>query len=223
MQMRQKRFVMGLICAASVAAQGKEYAVFDLVGDSISAGSNPEQPGLGWMQMLEGADASTNTLESLWPEMEIHNSASSGSTAEEWAADAGGRLSAVKERNPDLVVVFIGGNDLMAYIEGNRLDVTEAEAYRTHLTHIVTELQNTTPIPELVLVQYYDLFDGLSDHLPSEYQGKTNATEAVAIFNQIIMEVAASNECHLVDNLHATFLHHGYGTELGNTHHLSPD
>jgi len=223
MQIERQRFALGLICAAALAAQGKEYAVFDVIGDSISAGNNPEQPGLGWVQMLEGADATTNTLESLWPGIEINNSASSGSTAEEWAADFGGRLSAVKERNPDLVVIFIGGNDLTTYIEGNRLETAEAEEYRTHLTSIVTHLQNNTPTPELVLIQYYDLFDGFSKNLTGEQQGKTNATEAVTILNQIIQEVAASNECHWVDSVHENFLHHGYGAELGDTNHLVPD
>lgn len=200
----------------------------DVVGDSISQGLNPELGTFGWVNMLFGESvgsfpAKTNTLASLWPGITMNNSSVSGSTASEWAADKDGWLSNIKARHPDLVLVLIGGNDLSTYIEDGDLSVADLNDFRMNLTTIVTNLADNTPVPDIVLLNYYDLFDGYSSNLVGQLEVHRNLSDATLHSNQIIREVAASNACHLVDEIYDAFIHHCYGAELGDSNHQLPD
>ena len=109
---------MVIFTVAALDASSKEYQVFDVVGDSISFGTNPELGTYGWVQMLFGqkfgttVPAKTNTIFTLWAGITNWNSSVSGSTAAEWSMDKKHYLTTVKNHHPDLVVVYIGGNDL---------------------------------------------------------------------------------------------------------------
>lgn len=215
----------GLLALPAVA---KEYTVFDVVGDSISAGVNPELAGHGWVQMLFGESAGsypakTNTIDTLWPGIAKHNSAVSGSTSADWAADWNGHLTAVKNRNPDLVVVLIGGNDFLGNIDDGFVSLSELDQYRTNLVSLVTNLQDNVPVPDIVLGTYYDLFDGHSAGLPPDYSTYTNVSPATVAGNQIVREVADAHGCHLIDGIHGAFLHHAYGEAGGDPLHADPD
>ncbi len=220
-----------LICFRTLpVAQSKEYAVFDIVGDSISRGVNPQASELyGWADMLfgdsiTGIPAKTNTLATLWPGISQNNSAVSGSTASQWSADWNGHLTAVKNRHPDLVVVYIGGNDLLGSIQDGFVSLQDLALYRTNLTSIVTNLQNNSPVPDIILGTYYDPFDGYSANLDGTMSHLTNASPTTRLANQTIAEVAASNGCFLLSNIHGGFLHHGYGEELyAGSPHATPD
>ena len=202
--------------------------MFDVVGDSISAGVNPECGIYGWVNMLFGESfgtnaAKTNTIFTLWPGITNWNSAVSGSTASNWATNWEGRLTALKNHHPDLVVVFIGGNDLLDSLGDGVFSPGEQGTYRTNLTCIITNLQNSIPSPDIIVVNYYDLFDGYSTNLVPPYTNYRGMSEAVIVGNAIIREVAASNKCYLVEGTYDSFMHHSYGAELGDTGHLSPD
>jgi len=128
---------------------------------------------------------------------------------------------------PDLVVVYIGGNDLLAYSASGGFSDEDLEEYRTNLIKIIDILRTNEVIPDIVLVNYYDLFDGYSSNLisygiPFIYK-YTNLSEGTALGNQVIEEVKKEKNCYLVDFVYGDFMHHCYGEELGNTSHLDPD
>jgi len=221
---------IGFLIAAALAfsAEAKEYAVIDIIGDSISSGTNPEIGGnFGWVNMLFGESgfgipAKTNTVFSLWPGIQVHNSAVSGSRASQWADDWNGNLSAVKSRQPDLVVVYIGGNDFLYYIEDGVMTSAELAEYEANLTAIVTDLQNNDPVPDIILATYYDMFDGHSHNLDGAMGKYINSSEIVPRGNTVIADVAASNNCYLIDGIYGAFFHRGYGAELGDQNSISP-
>jgi len=209
-----------------VHATARDYQVFDVVGDSISAGVNPECGGYGWVNMLFGESgcglpATTNALTNLWPAITRHNSAAGGSKARDWAWAQTNLMQTVSNHHPDLVVVFIGGNDGLEYAQDGVYTEAEREEYRTNLISIVQQLRNNNPIPDIVLVNYYDLFDGFSTNLPSPYEGYRVLSPAVTGGNAMIEGIAESNGCFFAD-IHSPFMHHAYGEALGDTQHLSP-
>jgi lysophospholipase L1-like esterase len=213
----------------AIAGAAREYTAFDVVGDSISAGVNPDcTPGLyGWVHRLFGQagcgqPAPAATLTNLWPGILAYNSAVPGSRAADWAAPGSPLMCTVTNHHPDLVVVFIGGNDGLAYAADGVITPEEREQFRTNLTAIIRTLQSGTPPPELVVVNYYDLFDGFSTNLPPLFAVYRAASQAAVEGNRLIAETAASNGCFFV-NIYDDFLHHAYGAELGDSNHLSPD
>ena len=227
---RMKAWMAGLaltVVAALPAAESRDYWVFDVVGDSISAGVNPGCGTYGWGHMLFGQlacgqAATDETLTNLWPDVAAHNGAVSGSTARDWAWARPEYLQAVSNRHPDLVVVFIGGNDGLLYAADGVYTEAEREEFRTHLVAILQQLRANSPAPDVVVANYYDLFDGFSANLPDPFAAYRGLSSAVAVGNDIIADVASAQNCFLVD-VHAAFLHHGYGAELGDAGHLAPD
>lgn len=222
-----------LLAMLASAVRAREYRIVDVVGDSISAGYNPDysrtMATTGWVHFLYGQAAWTNasgsgTITNLWPGIQMYNSARSGSKAWEWAADANGWLSGVLNHQPDLVFVYIGGNDLISYYtsEGTFTEARQAE-YRANLTAIVNALQSNQPPAEIVLLEYYDLFDGYSSNLSFPYTAYTNGSEAMVELNQIIRDVASGKGCHLAAGVYDAFMHHCYGEGLGDTGHVMPD
>jgi hypothetical protein len=214
----------------------KNYTVFDIVGDSISAGYNPiystSSATYGWVQMLFGLGGTpypvpkSNTIHTLWSGIAAYNSAQSGSMASQWAIDYHSWLTGVKNHHPDLVVVYIGGNDFLAYSAAGPVSDTDLELYRNNLRIIINSLHNNTPRPDIILVNYYDLFDGYSGNLPSLFSAYTSLSETAIRGNQVIQEVALEKGCYLV-TVYSDFMHHCYGADVlisnGDTQHLSPD
>ncbi len=209
-------------------ASARDYQVFDVVGDSISAGVNPGCGELyGWVDMLFGesgcaSPAPANTITGLWPGIAVYNSAISGSTAKQWAWQQPSYLAVVSNHHPDLVVVFIGGNDGLAYAADGVYTAAEKEEFRTNLITIIQRLRNNTPIPDIIVANYYDLFDGLSTNLSFPYEAYRGLSAVTVEGNAVIEGIAASNGCFFAD-VYSSFLHHSYGSSLGDTQHLSPD
>lgn len=228
--MTGRRLILATACLGlwSLPASARDYSVCDVVGDSISAGVNPGCGELyGWVDMLGGEagcgqPAPTQTIYTLWPTVTVYNSAVSGSTAKDWAWQQPSYLAAVSNHHPDLVVVLIGGNDGLAYAADGVYTEAEKEEFRTNLITIVQKLRNNTPAPEIVMVNYYDFFDGLSTNLPPAYSAYRAFSAAVIEGSRRIEGTATSNGCFFTD-IHGPMLHHGYGAELGDTQHLSPD
>jgi len=227
-------FIFFLICNSS--GYCKEYSRFDIVGDSISANANPQHQGFGWVKMLFGdgynngttnIPPKSNTIYTLWPAITAVNHAISGSKASNWATDGYYGMNNVTSGLPDLVVVYIGGNDLLAYSAAGGFSNERLEQYRTNLIKIIDILRTNEVIPDIVLVNYYDLFDGYSSNLTSYgnpfLYPYTNLSEGAVLGNQVIEEVATEKNCSLVDFVYSDFMHHCYGEELGDTSHLLPD
>lgn len=226
-------FPIIFIVFSCTLSYGKNYSVFDVVGDSISAGFNPDystsSATYGWVQMLFGLGGipypapKPNTIYTLWSGITAYNSARSGSKAFEWAMNTTW-LNEVKNHHPDLVVVYIGGNDFLFYSTLGPITDTELNIYRNNLRTIIDSLHNNTPRPDIIVVNYYDLFDGLSQSLPNIYpinQYRTLSDTAIR-GNQVIQEVAIEKGCYLV-TVYTDFMHHCYGIDLVDTQHLTPD
>lgn len=233
--MKKRHLIFLIILAISFYSLGiaKNYTVFDIVGDSISAGYNPDystsSATYGWVHMLFGLGGTpypapkSNTIYTLWSGITVYNSARSGSTANQWAADYSSWLTGVKNHHPDLVVVYIGGNDFLTYSAAGPVTDTEFNIYRSNLRTIIDALHNNTPRPDIILVNYYDLFDGYSRNLPSIlFSNYTSLSDIVIRGNQVIEEVALEKGCALV-TIYPDFMHHCYGIDFGDTQHLTPD
>lgn len=212
------------LIAAPGDAVGKEYAVFDVVGDSISRGVNPVAEGrAGWVQMLFAEFGDHETIDDLWPGIVARNSAVSGSRASEWASPDYEPMQTLLERHPDLVVVYIGGNDMLAAAADGDLTQQEMEAFRADLETILDRLLTLDPAPDIVVGSYYDLFDGVSELIPIFFAEYRFISEATVEFNAVIAEVADEKGCFLVDGIYDAFFNHCYGVDLGSPDHLEPD
>ncbi len=209
-------------------AEGRDFHVFDVVGDSISYGINPEEGTYGWVQMIMGEGGGTyppaqsTTLYSLWPSITAYNTAASGSRASDWAANNYSLLSTVMGHHPDLVVVMIGGNDFIAYSADGNVTTAEYQEYQENLNIILDTLKTLSPQPVILLVNYHDLFDGYSQSLPLTGYAYRKMSETVVNGNQIIGDAAALKDCIPVD-IYQPFFHHCYGGSLGDTQHFLPD
>jgi predicted amidohydrolase len=196
-----------LITLVTPCVANAQPTIFDIVGDSVSAGTNPELTvDHGWVDMLFGEGGGSlpppkpETIFTLWPSIEVHNSAVSGSTAAQWAAPGSALLQTVLDHQPDLVVVMIGGNDFRA---------------------IVDQLQALPSQPDIILADYYDLFDGLSVNLPFPFTVYQGLSAGVIVGNQVIHDVGAEKGSPVV-SIHDDFFHHCYGREFGDTEALDP-
>ncbi len=217
----------------NISCHSKKYSRFDVVGDSISANANPQHSWFGWVKMMFGdgyTDGNTNippksnTIYSLWPSITAANHAISGSKASDWASDGFGGMNNVTNLLPDLVVVYIGGNDLLSHSASpDGFSNEDLEEYRTNLIKIIDVLRTNEVVPDIILVNYYDLFDGYSENLTFPYSSYTNLSEGTISGNNIIEEVATEKKCYLVDFVYSDFMHHSYGETFGDTGHLLPN
>lgn len=226
-------FALTFIFLIARWSPAEEYAVFDIVGDSVSAGANPDfysiPAAYGWAQILFGEGGCDlpppveDTIQKLWPDIQLYNSSVSGSKASDWVSTRTSYLPTVlNQHNPDLVVVMIGGNDFIEYGADGLITAQEFEEFRTNLETIVDRLQSNLPKPEVILVDYYDLADGYSEFVPPELSDYTGISTATLAGNSIIREVADEKGTHCV-SIYDAFLHHAYGVQLGDPDHLEPN
>lgn len=216
--------MMPYILLSVLSGQAREYQVIDIIGDSISAGGNPEEP-VGWVDIITGqTDATTDDVFDLWPDVEVNNCAVGGACASEWAANRKGMLSRVIEHEPDLVILYIGGNDfLWGYASDGIITKSEYLTYYDDLSEIIGTLQDSTSAPDIMLVNYYDLFDGYSENLPDEYGHYRTMSGVTMLANEVIAYVADERDCYLVDGVYDAFLGHCYGRYLDGEDHLYPE
>jgi lysophospholipase L1-like esterase len=223
--MKKYIILISLFCLLVISIYAKNYTCFDVVGDSISAGVNPDDGIYGWVHMLfgEGTPPKENTIDDLFPGITKHNSAISGSTAKQWAVTNPNYLLTVLNHHPDLVVVYIGGNDfLWDYCLDGQFTQAEIDEYTNNLRIIINTLQTNIPSPDIILITYYDLFDGESENLPSTFEHYRIVSEGTIIGDSVISQVASEKGCRLVD-IYDDFMYHCYGVDVGGSIHYSPD
>jgi len=219
-----KKYLLILFIVAVVGGFARDFKVFDVVGDSISAGVNPDYTSNnGWVHMLFGYLGSYDTIQDLWPGIVKYNSSVSGSKASDWAKENYFSMTELVGHNPDLVVVFIGGNDFLIYCADGKVTDTEKNEYKKNLRTIIDKLKAIPAKPFIIVVGYYDLFDGFSENLPSFYSNYRIISQLTIEGNQIIGDVAREKGCEFVGAVYTDFMHHCYGEDLGDTNHLTPD
>ena len=228
------------VCCSRTPEGSSDAAVYNftnrvsVIGDSISEGINPVyskySPTYGWVHMINGKSYSTNTapypnIHSIWPEtwVVLSNFALSGSTASLWNNIH--FLQPVIDFDPDIVIVFIGGNDVLYYIKDGVIDDSEQAELSNNFCGILDILTNNLTNTKIVLVDYYDLADGYSMTLTNPYYSSysyySNLSAYVALANSSISNIALERGCYFVD-IYKRFMHHCYGKYLGDTGSLTP-
>lgn len=226
--MKKLIIIISLILLVPFCSWAKQYNVVDVMGDSLGAGFNPDFGVYGWVNMLYGEGGGIlppppeTTIDSLWPGIVKHNSSAAGSTLQDWVNPATGLLNSVKSHNPDLVLFQLGGNDFLALMQDGTFSVSDKNRVSQDLAFLLDELSTWDPQPDVVCINYYDLFDGYSTNLSLQYFGYRAMSQTIVEGNQILNEGATARDLNVVD-IFGDFLHHGYGVELGAPQHLSPD
>lgn len=194
-----------------------------VIGDSISYGINPSTSpsAYGWVHIL------SNNRDSLWADTLtiIGNFAVSGDTAAGW--NTTNKIQPVIDFNPDIVIVFIGANDLFGYVGGDGI-LSESEKLQLSNNYygILDKVTNGLSLAKLVIVNYYDLFDGYSmlmtNPMFSAYSYLSNFS-AYTIEGNSMFAMIASNRGAGYVNIYTDFMNHCYGAAIGGSGHLSPD
>ena len=173
-------------CSLEKSSDEKESKVkVAIIGDSISAGCNPElatraekyDKRYGYAQMLagetyDGIAVPSKNIYNIWENAELKNFSIIGSQASEWNKDSSSsenwhkwdsEFKKVLEFTPDIAVIYLGANDIFAYI-GNDGKITSEEyiELRTNITGIIEQLKAKNNNIKIVLIGYYDMFDGRS-------------------------------------------------------------
>jgi len=192
-----------------------------LLGDSISSGVNADLGGdsvFGWADFILGyggepyPQKEEESLFDLWPDSEMANFAIPGSTVYQWSFLR--RLQPLLDYQPHLLIVFIGGNDLLAKLKDGVLDQEEKDQIQTHFETLLDHVKKNLPDTRLLFIGYYDLFDGQSAHLPQPLAHLRGLSDYTLISNEIL-EMLAQDYGAFYINLHPVFFHHAYGRDLG--------
>ena len=192
-----------------------------VIGDSISFGINPEAGTNGWVHIL------SNNSGSIWADTAcvIGNFAISGDTAAGW--NNTGKIQPVIDFHPDIVIVFIGANDLFGYLSDGVFDSSEKTALSNNYYGIINKVTNGASNAQLVIVNYYDLFDGQSSIITnnpmySSYFYLSNFSAYTVEGNTMFGNFATNLGAKIVNN-YTGFMNHCYGQAIGGSGHVSPD
>lgn len=176
-------------------------------------------------ESYDGNAAPYPNIHHIWPEtwVILSNFSISGSEASSW--NSTGLLQPIIDFNPDIVILFIGGNDVLYYIIDGEIDENEKAELSNNFCGILNILTNNLTDTKIVLIDYYDLADGYSMTLTntyySSYSHYSNLSVYVAYANTVISNIASERGCYFVD-IYKHFMHHCYGKYLGDTGPLTP-
>jgi len=142
----------------------KKNASIILFGDSYTAGRIPHTQEDGAFREALGVP----------PECDF---AVSGSTAQQWAADANGMLSAVADSAAEIAVGSLGGNDAFAALADGVITDREKIAAPASLFHVLMRLNQKRRI---ILMLYPDPFCGARPDAAAGHRQLIAAIRAVA-------------------------------------------
>jgi lysophospholipase L1-like esterase len=134
-----------------------------LFGDSYTAGRIPHTQADGAFREALGLP--------LYADL-----AKSGSTAQQWAADFEGRLSAVVSSCADIAVGSLGGNDAFAALADGKVTEEEQIAALASLFHVLMRLRRK----RVVLMLYPDPWQGVRPEAAAACACLANGITAVA-------------------------------------------
>jgi len=195
------------------------------IGDSVSWGINPDLGPMsfaryGWVQMITGnatsspAPPKAQNLTTLWPGVVWKDFSLPGNTIRYYKEDA--RMREVFDYAPDLVLFLLGGNDVLNYLRDGALNDTEEAQLKENVENILSKIRYDLPDAKVVVLNYYDLFDGLSDKITQrdilEYRNLSSVTSGS---NAMLKNGAKMQDCEYID-IYAHFMHHCYGRYLGD-------
>lgn len=213
-----------------------------IIGDSISDGCNPEISTVnegyavryGYAQMLEGLEHDkiekpAKTIYNIWSNSDFCNFSITGSKAAEWNKDSSDstkwhtwnkEFEKVLNFNPDVAVIYLGANDIFGYIyNGGGITTAEWDELKENLKGVVDQLQSKNKDIKIVMVGYYDMFDGCSKIAaaasPANFGPFADMSTIIIEGNKIINDIAEEEGATYVE-IYSTFINHGYGLFLGN-------
>ena len=253
MQKKMKFLVVVMMVLALVGCSTNEKdedvrVKIAIIGDSISDGCNPElstsgenyAKRYGYAQMLkgisyEGIERPAKTIYNIWDNAELKNCSITGSQAAEWNKDSSNStkwhtwdkdFAKVLDFNPDIAVVYLGANDIFGYIYNDGVITTaEWDELKANLKGIVDQLQAKNKDIKIVMVGYYDMFDGYSKVAaavsPKNFGAFGDMSTIIIAGNKIINDIATEEGATYVET-YSTFMNHGYGGFLGNVKKESP-
>lgn len=198
-----------------------------VLGDSVSHGLNislhPHKPSFGWVQFWQGlgepglglsplsADETVQGL--LGPQAYVRNFARAGSKISDWVADRW--LAPVLAFAPRNLIVLIGGNDLLAAVQDGDFTEADQEGLARSLNRLFDKLAAGLPDTQVLVLGYYDLFDGFSERLPFVAARLRGLSLWTAQANQALEDAARARGWAYHD-LGPAFRHHAYGSDLGD-------
>lgn len=193
-----------------------------VVGDSVSAGVNSDStaraPAPGWVAMFTeraGSDslAPDFAFQSLFgPGAGLINLARSGSRVVDWMEPAW--LERVVASRPDVLVVMLGANDLLEMAADGAWTDVERGILTERVERFFDLLRNRFPETRVLVIGYYDPFDGLSQRLPSWLGVPAGFSGWLEALNRILESGARGRGWWYLD-LAIPFRGHGYSRELG--------
>ncbi len=209
-----------------------------VLGDSISEGCNPDistyderyAEKYGWAQMIvgetyEGIDPVSKTIYDINENIDWDNFAITGSKASEWNADTSSNtiwkvwdneFQKVLDANADLVIVYIGANDIRDYMEDGSVSEGEWSALRFDIEGIIDQIQAENVETNILMIGYYDVFDGLSQNLEeTAYSFYTGFSSVTQEGNALLEEIATTKGVEYL-SIEDEFMHHCYGKFLGD-------
>lgn len=219
-----------------------------IIGDSISDGCNPDLSTssegyavrYGYAQMLEGLthdgiESQGKTIYNIWQNANFKNFSITGSRASEWNSDSSdstkwhtwdNEFQKVLDFNPDVAVVYLGANDILNYLyDDGVVTTTEWSKLASDLKGVIDQLKAKNSNIKIVIMGYYDLFDGYSsvlEYSPIEaFKAYKDMSSITVAGNKIISDLAAAEGAVYVDN-YTSFMNHCYGVFIGNKNGKTP-
>lgn len=190
-----------------------------IVGDSISQGVNPEtRRRYGWVEMItqtpdeDGNIIEVSSIYDIFHRAYIRNFSRGGSKAVDWAHNPK-YLEQVLEFNPDIVVIYLGGNDFLEMLRKDMDYQSSLEQIVTNINKIANLMKEKSPDVTIINAGYYDLFDGKSENLIGPFKDYKQMSQLFITINSLLSENADKNGYFYVD-ISDIFSGHAYGSEV---------
>ena len=208
-----------VVLTSSSPASATSVAV---IGDSLADGGNPQQWEYTWVDMIaEDAELA----------VDIDNFAVRGTQAREWAAPGNELFGTVQAAvlggaSYDVVIIGLGGNDFQVAIQDSDFTFEERLALWANLETVVSNTEALLPGAEIILMNYYDMFDKQSWVLPPGFVMTPYMSDqltgwsgfactffgdtcAFGSLNHLIGLVASAHGADVID-VYSAFMNHGY-------------
>jgi lysophospholipase L1-like esterase len=122
--------------------------------------------------------------------------------------------------NPDLTVVFIGGNDFKEFPKQDLAATVQIITQRVAL--LIDRLREHNPKIRIVVASYHDAYDGLSSAVKAPAQ-EANTSPAVRQLCDAYELLARQKGCGSVcRKIYDSFMNHCWGQEVGGAVHWEP-
>lgn len=176
---------------------------------------------------LDFPDHARRDLKSLDPDAQLFQLAQDGGTFESVLEEQTANLPARNSRDIVIVLIAIGGNDLIARIQDqNRFSETMYSHFVTQVRLLVDYLEERLSPDILMIANTYDPTGGAGDAGSGAYAGilpVNSARKALVRINRDLKAFCESKHARYVD-LYRRFLGHGFSqAEPWITQHIEPN